>query len=126
MPWRPANITNLPPEAAHVINQLLRETNARIDSLQANQSPHQTLRGSAVLHFGTVSANSTVTRSFTLLGVTSGAAVSASPTLILDSSHQLGFQAWAPSKNTISISVTNPTTGAITANTVKWTVFCIL
>lgn len=123
--WRPANLKSLPPEASHVLNQLLRETNQRIDDLAKKVPPHQNLKGTATLNFGTIPANSSVERTVNALGVNTSAAVAVSPSLTIGSVH-LAWSARVGQNNQILIKVTNPTTGALDANSVKWNWFAIL
>lgn len=117
--WRPVNIRLDGKDAAHVLNQTLRETNQRIDSLAAQTQTNLQIRASATLNFGTVNANSGKTAVMNISGVTQGAVVSVSPSLPLSSSH-LSWSAYVSGPGQVTVVVTNPTGSNITANTVSW------
>lgn len=97
----------------------------RIDDLEKQVPPHQHLKGSAVINFGSIPAHSAIERTITLLGANTSGAVSASPQLGLGNSN-LVWSAQSTGKDKILIRVANPTAGPITASTVKWNIFCIL
>jgi hypothetical protein len=143
MPWRPAKITQLPKEAAHVVNQLFRETNGRIDDIIntpiKNQIPlslslpkglkvspypnptpitliekHQTR-----ITFSAINANQCQEQTIPSPHATSNGAVTVSPQATLGSPH-LSWSGWVSSPGVISVRVCNPTTGVITPSPVIW------
>src|SRR5579859_2524991 len=113
--WRPANIKGLPAEAAHVINQLMRETNMRIDDTNKRLPTHQQLKGQGVLNFGTIPANTAVERTINLLGIGSGAAVMANPVLNLGNANLI-WSAHVPTSNQVTVRLLNPTSSPVTVN----------
>lgn len=124
-PWRPANIKDLPGEPAHVINQSVRETNARIDNLVALQRPH--VKGVSNIVFGSIPGNSSVEVPVHLFGALPQGVAVASPADGLDiGSVHLAWSARITAPNTIAVKLTNPTTSPISANTIKWNLGVLL
>lgn len=124
MPWRPAKISDLSVEAAGVINQLFRETNARIDTLNAAQKPY--IKGQGTLVFGTIPANSAVERVLHVIGANTNGVAHASPAGGLDPHSNLLWSARVTGPNTVAIRVANPTGSGIAANTIKWNINVVL
>lgn len=119
MPWRPSNLTDLTrKDAAHVVNQLFRETNGRIDDIQKAQVP--VLRGQATLTFGSIAAGSCVDRTFTLLGARQDNVPHATPTLSIGNNLHWATRITASDK--VTIRVCNVSGGAVTPQAVQWKV----
>lgn len=119
MPWRPANIKDFSgSQAAHVVNQLFRETNIRIDSISKNSTP--ILRGQASLNYGTIGAGSCVDRPIHMLGVNSNHVPQASPVTTIGAG--LSWSAQIASSNNVNVRVCNATTSPVAANTITWKV----
>lgn len=121
MPWRPARITNLHPEAAHVVNQLFRETNGRIDDLQKQQRPR--IKGTSKLAFGTIPANSAIERTVNIPGANTSGAVHVSPGQGVDPGNiNLMWSGRVIGQGQVAVRVLNPTASPIAVNTIPWNV----
>ena len=132
--WRPTNL-NLPAEGlpddvrnklstwAHVISQGIREANQNLDSLSKRQSKRIGTT-SALLNFGSIPAQSVVERNINLLGANQNLVPHASPRNSLGNVN-LTWSAYIVSNGVVTVKLSNPTTGAITPNTVTWNVVCI-
>jgi hypothetical protein len=121
MPWRPARIKGLPPEAAGIINQLLRETNGRIDNLLASRTPRVAGTNSKLV-FGSIAAGATQDRTAVVIGAKATHACHASPQVALQAG--LTWSAWPTAQNQVSVRVANSTSGAIVPNLVTWNITC--
>jgi hypothetical protein len=119
VPNRPAKVTG--PETLHVLNQSIIEIQARIDQAQRSIPLHKSLKTSASLNFGAISANSTVERSANIPGVTQSATVHASPQLSLGNSNLI-WSAYVRSSGVATIRLLNPTGSPVTPNTVTWNI----
>jgi len=125
MPWRPARITNLPSEAAHVINQLFRETNARIDDANKQTRPH--IKYTSTLVFGSVPANSAIERTLNVPGANTTGTAHASPAQGLTlGSINLVWSAYVSAQNQVKIRLLNPTASPVAVNTIPWNVSVLL
>lgn len=144
MPYRPANINKLPPEAAHVINQSIRETNFRIDDLTkqlngrhifllpittrqgiiypSGSRLNNAISGLQALNFGTVNAQSSSVVTINIPNATTNAAAFASPAADLGNSN-LTWSAWVKQAGVVEVRLSNPTTGNITPSIVAWRVW---
>lgn len=132
--WRPTNL-NLPNEGisevvknrlstwAHVINQGIREANQNLDDLSKRQSKRIGTT-SALLNFGSISAQSVVERSINLLGANQNLVPHASPRTSLGNIN-LTWSAYITSNGVVTVKLSNPTTGSITPKVVNWNVVCI-
>jgi len=118
--WRPANIKNLPPEAAHVINQAVREINARIDVLNDLRRPH--IRATSHVVFGTLPANTAVDITMNVPGANTTGAVHASPAQGLDPGANLIWSAKVSAQGQVKIRLLNPTGSAVVVPTIPWNV----
>lgn len=83
------------------------------------------MKGSAILNFGSIGAGSNVARTVALAGATQVGAAYASPQLSLGNGN-LHWVATISASNQITVTVLNHTGGAITPNTVKWNLACIV
>lgn len=120
MPWRPARITNVHPEAAHVINQLFRETNARVDDTIARIRPH--IKATSPVVFGTIPAQTAIEVTMNVPGANTTGAVHASPAQGLDPGPNLIWSAKVSAQGQVTIRLLNPTGSPISANTIPWNV----
>lgn len=132
--WRPTNL-NLPSEGlseevrnklstwSHVISQGIREANQNLDSLEKRQSK-RIGSTSALLNFGSIGPQSVVERSINLLGANQNLVPHVAPRNDLGNIN-LTWSAYIVSNGVVIIRLSNPTTGAITPNTVTWNVVCI-
>jgi len=119
MPWRPSRITNFTdPQAAHVVNQLFRETNGRIDDINQNATP--TVRGQATLNYGSIAGNTCIDRPAHILGITANLVPHVSPVTTVGAN--LSWSSQVASSNVVNIRVCNHTTAPIAANTIQWRV----
>lgn len=117
--WRPANLTDLTKkDAAHVVNQLFRETNARIDSLVQNTAV--SFAGQAVLNFGTIPAQSCTDRPVYVTGASQQHVPHESP--VNPPGTNLHWSSFISQQNQVTIRVCNPTVAGIAAHTVQWRV----
>ena len=118
MPARPANITNVN-DLLPTINQLLRELQIRIDSINKARPPISTLTATSTLDFGTIAPNSSLQRNIRVAGASQKASVSASPQLSL-STTPLAWSAQVSGTDLVTVTVVNHTSSPIAVNTVKW------
>src|SRR6266436_10215623 len=117
MAWRPSNLTDLTrKDAAHVVNQLFRETNGRIDDITKAQ--RISLRGQAALNFGSVASQSCVERPVNLIGVNQNHVPHVAPVTAIGAN--LNWSSYVLASDTVAIRVCNPTSSPITANTINW------
>ena len=123
MPSRPANIPGTD-QAAHVVNQSVRELHARIDDLAKKVSPHSVLKSSSKLSFGAIGANSTVERTFILQGASAQGTAHVSPQLTLGNTNLI-WSAYVSKQNQVTVRLLNPTGAPVTPNTVTWSVSVI-
>jgi hypothetical protein len=125
MPWRPARITNLHPEAAGVINQLFRETNGRIDDLFRQTRPY--IKSVSTLNFSTIGPNSTVERTVHITGANASGVAHASPAqgVALGNSN-LVWSSYVSGKDQVTIRLLNPTGSPVAVNTIPWNVRVLL
>lgn len=81
MPSRPAKITTLTgPDSVHVINQLFREIEGRLDDLQKQVPAHRNLKSTSKLAFGnSIPAGSTIEATVYLAGAHTSGVAHASP-----------------------------------------------
>jgi hypothetical protein len=123
MPSRPSRITDLPAEAAHVINQLFREYAGRLDDIQKKLPARTFLKNTSTLAFGTVAAQSAAEATLFVPGANQQCAVHVSPTTAaaLGSVH-LSWCGYVISKDQVRIRVTNPTGAGVAVNTIPWNV----
>jgi hypothetical protein len=119
-PWRPANIKSLPGEAAHVINQAVREINGRIDVVSAQQRPY--IKGSSTLAFGTVGAQSTVEATVHISNANSNGVAHASPAQGIQIPLGLHWSAYVSGQNQVRVRLSNITGAPIAVPAVLWNV----
>jgi hypothetical protein len=124
MPWRPARINKLPPEAAHILNQAIREINGRIDDTNKQIRPR--LKSTSKLVFGSIPANSSKQITVNIFGANTTGTAHASPAqgVTLGSSN-LVWSAAVSGQNQVKVTLTNPTTSPITVNTIPWNVIVL-
>lgn len=125
MPWRPARITGLPAEAAGVLNQLLRETNARIDDINKVTRPH--IKYTSKLAFGTIAGGTAVERTLNVPGASTTGTAHASPAQgITLGNTNLIWSAYVSAQGQVKIRLLNPTGSPIAVNTIPWNVSVLL
>lgn len=122
--WRPANITDLPGEAAHVLNQHVREVNGRIDILDGRQRPH--IKATSNVVFGTIPAQTAVEVTMNVPGASTTGTAHASPAQGLDPGGNLIWSAQVSAKGQVKIRLLNPTGSAIAVNTIPWNVSVVV
>ena len=119
-PGRPARITG-EHDLYHVVNQLFREVNARLDNVASQLPAHTISKLSAKLVYTSIAAQTCQERTATLLGATTQQTAAASPQVALGNVN-LHWSAYVSKANTVTVRVCNITGGAITPNTVKWNI----
>ena len=119
-PWRPANIKDLPKEAAHVINQGVRETNARIDVLQSQQRPY--IKGSSRMAFGTIGPGSSVEATANITNATTTGVAHASPAQGLELPAGLMWSAYVSQQHQVKVRILNATAGPVAVPTILWNI----
>jgi len=119
-PWRPANIKDLPGEAAHVINQGIREINGRIDTLASQQRPY--IKSSSRLAFGSVPAGSSVEATAHVYGATTTGVAHASPAQGLTLPAGICWNAYVSAQHQVKVRVTNVSGSPVDLSTVLWNV----
>lgn len=120
-PWRPAKITEFNKEGLHVVNQLFRETNARVDNLSRVQKPVP--QGTPHLAFGTIPAQSSIEATCFVFGAGTSHTAYASPAQGLDiGSPHLSWSARVVGQNKVAVRVTNPTSAGIAVNVIPWNI----
>ena len=118
MPWRPANITGTK-DILHVVNQLVRETNQRIDDTNKTIPPKIFSVGR--LDFGTIAANSSVERTVTTLGATAGGVPHVAPKTYIGDPNVI-WSAYISSTHQVTIRLLNPTATPVIPSVVAWNV----
>ena len=123
MPSKPSKITSLSaPDAVHIINKLFEDISNRLSNTQQlATSANQRIAGQPTLTFGAINANSSVSVTTRVNGATTHLVASANPLLTLGNDH-LTWIAFISGTNQVTVRVTNPTTGPITVNTVRWNI----
>jgi hypothetical protein len=131
MTWRPANIKG-DSDSLQTINQLLRETNFRIDALQkqitALQQVQQPIIVNTVLNFGTIAAKAGNSRVVPIPNVTTKMAAFISPNanLVIPAAGFLIWEAAVNGNGQVTISLVNTDqTNSVTPGVVPWTIVVI-
>jgi hypothetical protein len=120
MPWRPARITNLPSEAAHVINQLFRETNGRIDDINSKVRPH--IQTTVKLTFPSISPHSSADVIANVFGANTTGVAHVSPAQGLNPGSSLIWSATVYKQNQVLIRICNVSNTPITPATIPWNI----
>lgn len=122
MPWRPSRLSNnvINPVAGHVVNQVLRETNARIDDI--NAQANKRISSTSTLNFGAVSANTCKDRTMHVTGVNQHHVSAVNPVGGLLGSSQIHWSSFVSGANQVTVRLCNPTTGSITVVNAPWRV----
>lgn len=124
MPWRLSNI-NVPTgkdgqpdfsQLTHVVNQLLRETNGRIDDL--SKTSQRRVNGTSQLTFGTVGAGASVERIMHVPAAHENLVAHVNP--IGDPGSGLVWSSRITAANQVSVRVVNPTGAPVAVNTIFW------
>lgn len=122
MPWRPARIANLHPEAAGVINQLFRETNGRIDDINKAQRPR--IKSTSKLVFGTIPAGQAVEAVVNIPGANTSGVAHVSPGQgVTPGSPHLMWSSRVVANGQVAVRVLNPTGSPLAVNTIPWNIF---
>jgi hypothetical protein len=110
-------------EALHVLNQLFREVHGRLDDLDKKTSPHQQLKTSGTLVFGTVPAQSAVEATLYVGNANTGGTVHVSPAQGVSLGNaNLIWSAYVSHQNQVRVRLLNPTSSGVAVNTIKWNV----
>jgi hypothetical protein len=122
MPWRPAGIPGSE-QASHVLNQFVRETSGRIDSLtnQVSTKANSPIQQTSILAFGSLGGSSTNTAQVSVIGAKTANAVTVSPSQN-PGSGSLVWSAWVPIPGTVEVRVSNPTNATVQVNTIPWNI----
>lgn len=117
MPWRPARISKKG-GSEHVINQLFRETNGRIDDLSKVSGRRVT--GQSTLAHGTLTAQTCTDRTMHVTGANRNLVPHASP--IISPSPNVHWSSYISAANQVTVRLCNPTGSNIIINPTEWTV----
>jgi len=110
----------------HVINQLFRELVGRIDDAEKKIPPHNHLKSTSTLVFGTIPANSAVEATVYVGGAHTSGVAHASPGQGVDiGNSNLIWSARVGQQNQIRVRVLNPTNAPVVVNTIPWNIFVL-
>lgn len=126
MPSRPARLTSLSnPDAVHVVNQLFREIEGRIDDVQKSVPPHNHLKTTGTLVFGTVGAQSTLEATLYVPGASTQGVAHVSPTQGTAIPAGITWSAYVSGQNQVRVRISNATGTGILVKSIPWNVFVI-
>lgn len=115
MPSRPSKISAFNDEGLHVVNQLFREVEGRLDDLQKQIPAHNNLKSTSILAFGnSIPAGSTVEATVYLAGAHTSGVAHASPAQGIMLPSGLTVTAAVSAQNQVRVRVANVTTSPIT------------
>jgi hypothetical protein len=117
MPARPSNIGGTQ-DILPTVNQLIRELQIRVDSLNKILPIHRTVAATGTLNFGSIPAGSSVERTIQVAGARQNGTAFASPQL--EPGAHLMWSAKITGTGIVTVRLVNPTSAPITANTVVW------
>lgn len=110
----------------HVVNQLFREVEGRLDDQQKRLPAHTQLKSTSKLVFGTVPAQSGVEATVYIGGAGTSGSVHVSPAQGLDpGSVHLMWSGRVSAQNQVKIRVVNPTGSGIAVNTIPWNIVVV-
>jgi len=123
--FRPIKITAFDSTGLHVLNQVVKEIEGSFQDLQKQIPPHNHLKSTSILVFGSVPANSSQEATVLLPGASTTGVAHASPAQGLKLPSGLSWSSMVTAQNQITVRVTNATTSPVTVNTQKWNVWCL-
>lgn len=107
------------------MNQLFREIEGRIDDVQKSIPPHNQLKTTGTLVFGSVPAQSTAEATLYVANANTKGVAHVSPAQGIALPAGITWSATVSAQNQVRVRLANATGAPISVNTIKWNVHVI-